>query len=134
MPLQLFTELNGKWPVGIVRCPFESCNTRIIGLSPKLTSTLIQLENAPSMAAEGKSFLAINDVWEFDNVGVSRIASDLKESESVGQLSKVERLLVCGECDKGPIGFAGYVNAEDSDVKNLRYYLSCETVKYDVNV
>lgn len=84
------------------------------------------------MAAQGKSFLQVNDVWDFDNVGVSRTAPDLEKSEAVGQLSKVERLLICGECDKGPIGFAGYVNAQDSDVKNLRYYLSCDTVKYDV--
>lgn len=133
MPLKLFGDLGGEFPAGIVRCPFDSCNTRIIGLSPKLTSTMIRLANAPAMAGDGKSFLEINDVWDFDNVGVSRVAPELKESEAVGQLSKVERLLVCGECDKGPIGFAGYVNAEDSDVKNLRYYLSCESVKYDVN-
>lgn len=132
MPIKLYSDLGGKWPTGIVRCPFDSCNTRIIALTPQLASTEVLLENAPSMAAQGKSFLKVNDVWDFDNVGVSRTAPDLEKSEAVGQLSKVERLLICGECDKGPIGFAGYVNAQDSDVKNLRYYLSCDTVKYDV--
>lgn len=133
MSLQLFADLKSNPSPGIIKCPFDSCNTRIIGLTPKLHSTIIHLGNAPSMAAEGKSFFEVADVWDFDNIGVSRVAEELKSSEAVGQLSKVERLLVCGECDRGPIGFAGFVDAEESDVKNLRYFLLCDTVKYDIN-
>lgn len=84
------------------------------------------------MANASPLFFQVADVWDFDNIGVSKAVPELHKSEAVGDLAKVERLLICSECDRGPLGFAGYVNAEDTDHKNLTYYLSRETVKYDV--
>lgn len=84
------------------------------------------------MASESKQFFEIDDVWDFDNIGVSKVAPQLQASLKVGELEKVERLLVCSECDQGPLGFAGFRNPEETDVKKLSYYLSCESVKYDV--
>lgn len=84
------------------------------------------------MAKKSQNYLQIKDVWDFDNIGVSKVVKELEKSEAVGDLAKLERLLICSECDQGPIGFAGYVNAEESDHKQLIYYLSCENVKYDL--
>lgn len=131
MPLVTFSELDGEFLNSIIRCPFAECKTRIIALKPILESTKVELKNAPLMANKSTNFFRVDDVWDFDNIGVSRVAAELEASEEVGQLAKVERLLVCGECDKGPIGFAGYQNAEETDVKKLCYYLSCESVLYD---
>lgn len=80
-------------------------------------------------------FFKIDDVWDFDNIGVSRPSGDIKqpiieENNKVLNI-KIERLLICSECDKGPIGFAG-LEGEDTDVKNLKYFLSCSSVLYDI--
>lgn len=132
MTIKQFEELGAELPAAIIRCPFEGCNTRIIPLNSKLASTLVTLANAPAMAARLDKFFRVDDVWDFDNVGVSKPAADLEVSEEVGPLAKLERLLVCSECDRGPLGFAGYTNPVEQDVKKLTYYLSCESVRYDV--
>lgn len=133
MPLKKYTELEESPDSAIIRCPFDGCNARIIKLVPKLAASKVQIGNAPEMAGEASEFYFIEDVWEFDNIGVSRAVPELKKSEAVGDLSKVERLLICSECDKGPIGFAGFVNANETDHKLLAYYLSCGSVKYDLD-
>lgn len=116
----------------IIRCPFDRCNARIIKLLPQLASTKLQIGNAPEMASDSSFFFQVQDVWDFDNIGVSKAVPELKKEEEVGNLAKVERLLICSECDKGPIGFAGYVDSDETDHKNLHYYLSCESVVYDI--
>lgn len=116
----------------ILRCPFEGCNARLIRLQPALKSSQIVVPGAPKMTQESTDFFQIADVWDFDNIGVSKPA-ELESALSV-PLAKVERLLICGECDQGPLGFAGFVSAEESDVKKLSYFLSCESVLYDVTV
>lgn len=114
----------------ILRCPFEGCNARLIRLQPSLKSTKIVIPGAPKMTQESVDFFQIADVWDFDNIGVSKPAE--LESASDVPLAKVERLLICGECDQGPLGFAGFISADESDVKKLSYFLSCESVLYDV--
>lgn len=133
MALKQYKEIDDAADSAIIRCMFDECNARIIRLVPKLASTKVLIGNAPEMANKSTNFYRIDDVWDFDNIGVSKAVPDLEKSEVVGDLAKVERLLICSECDKGPIGFAGYLNAEETDHKKLAYYLSCENVQYDVD-
>lgn len=116
----------------IIRCPFDNCRTRIIALDEKLMGTKTSITNGPKMTKDSTNFFEIEDVWQFDNIGVSRPTEEIQSSEQVGALSKVERLLICSECDKGPLGFAGYRNSEETDHKKLNYYLSCESVLYEI--
>ncbi|SGZ52219.1 CIC11C00000003973 [Sungouiella intermedia] len=129
MAIVKYHDLTGD--VAIIRCPFEGCNARIIKLLPSLAATKLQIGNAPEMASKSTYYLQVQDVWDFDNIGVSRAVPELLKEEDVGNLAKVERLLICSECDKGPIGFAGYIEGNETDHKKLQYYLSCESVVYD---
>lgn len=145
MTLQHFKDLDTAKSTDssiIIRCPFGSCNTRIIMLSEKLLSSELIIKNSPDMVqisdnadSNPNQFFKINDVWDFDNIGVSRPSGDIKqpiieENNKVLNI-KIERLLICSECDKGPIGFAG-LEGGDTDVKNLKYFLSCSSVLYDI--
>lgn len=145
MTLQHFKEVDANKNTNssiIIRCPFDSCNTRIIMLSDKLLSNKLNIQNSPDMVqisdntdSKANEFFKINDVWDFDNIGVSRPSDDIKqpiieENNKVLNI-KIERLLICSECDKGPIGFAG-LEEDDTDVKNLKYFLSCNSVLYDI--
>lgn len=116
----------------IIRCPFDKCRTRIIGLDGNLLKAQTVIKNGPKMTKDSQNFFEIEDVWLFDNIGVSRPTEEIDSSDQIGALNKVERLLICGECDKGPIGFAGFRNRQDTDHKKLCYYLSCESVLYDL--
>lgn len=68
-------------------------------------------------------FYKAKDIWEFDNIGVSKPPKDLKNPEFIrlktsdGDVHNfaVVRYLVCGECDKGVFGFGGYL----SDLEDL---------------
>ncbi|GMM33039.1 hypothetical protein DASC09_003640 [Saccharomycopsis crataegensis] len=105
-----------------------------------------------------KKFFKIGDAWDFDNIGVSR-PSDIAQPiihgaegssgpvEDQGKIN-IQRYLVCADCDRGPLGFAGFVvdedekkygeeEEEDGDarIKNankLVYFLSCDSVKYEL--
>lgn len=133
----------------VIRCPFTECNTRIIPLST-VSANKTEIEDSPDMIAISESspipantidgvsdYFRIEDVWDFDNIGVSKPSDQLKQpivknkDQSIS-LFKIERLLICSECDKGPIGFAGFEDGE-TDVKNLKYFLSCNSVLYDVS-
>ncbi|KAF3989633.1 hypothetical protein FT663_02726 [Candidozyma haemuli var. vulneris] len=132
MSLVGFSEISNKqFPKSIVRCPFGKCKTRIILMNETLAKRRREIGNAPPMASDSKHFFELDDVWDFDNIGVSKAASELQSSSKVGDLEKVERLLICSECDQGPLGFAGFRNPEETDVKKLCYYLSCESVMYE---
>lgn len=107
-------------------------------------NSVATVTNAPQMMAVSKDssedltgFYQINDMWDFDNMGVSRASEDLPQPLiSVGDNEPVnfgiERLLVCSECERGPLGFAGYIGDVEKDPKNLRFYLSKGSVLYDV--
>ncbi|ODV67175.1 Mss4-like protein [Hyphopichia burtonii NRRL Y-1933] len=132
----------------IIRCPFEMCHARVIPLAT-VRGTEILIQNSPDMLqikdnhavptpTNGNiQFYKVNDVWDFDNIGVSKPANDLKQpiikdsQDSEPIEFKIERLLVCSECDKGPLGFAGHQD-NNTDVKSLKYFLSCKSVLYEV--
>lgn len=129
-----------KENIGVIRCPFQGCNARVILLSNTLISQQFTVDNGPEMVIlsrddDSNCFFKLEDMWDFDNIGVTRSSEDLPEpliqrNDEILDF-KVDRLLVCSECDKGPIGFAGYQNGE-RDVKNLKAFLSCKSVLYDV--
>ncbi len=95
--------------------------------------------------------LEVTDVFQFDNIGVSRsgLSPNSKpikftisnnEGKESATIVTIDRLLVCADCDKGPIGFAGLLsddvkeNEKELDrVKKslaLRYYLNLNSVIY----
>ena len=118
-----------------VRCPFGGCNAKIISLASVAPGEM-HVRNAPDMVQLNKEgndnnlFYKIDDVWMFDNIGVSRPSMALREaSTGNGEESlsiKVERLLTCSECDRGPIGFAGF----EANNSKIVYFLSCGGVLY----
>jgi hypothetical protein len=121
----------------ILRCPFSQCNARIIS-SDNLGR--VNVQNSPSLVNVLKDqvhdiFYIINDVWDFDNIGVLRPTADIQQPIIEGDDSnldiKIERLLICSECDKGPLGFAGF-EGNETDVKKLKYFLSCRSVLYQL--
>ncbi|RLV89575.1 hypothetical protein JA1_005092 [Spathaspora sp. JA1] len=144
MPLPLseidLDKLNSSNQKIILRCPFKECNARIIEYSPKLIP--IKVENSPETIKAIKdqlptiehstNFYQINDVWDFDNIGVSRPSSVLDEP-IVGHDAtvKIDRLLICSECDKGPLGFAGIPTDKEHHHTNLKYFLSCTSIMYE---
>lgn len=113
----------------VLRCPFDRCNARLIRLLPSLYETRTVLDQAPEMNRDSTHFLRVGDMWDFDNIGVLK-AVDM--NQAAGPLARVERLLICSECDQGPLGFAGYTDADERDVRRLVAYLSCESVLYEV--
>ena len=144
--------LSSKTPI-ILRCSFANCQARIISCSSATPSA--DIDNAPSCvviesyysnpsdpkpSSLSTKFYCINDVWDFDNIGVSKPSEILPEPIIVGTQSHegeqekidVERLLICSECDRGPLGFAGIVVGDERDHRNLRYFLSQDSVLYDV--
>ncbi|CAD1808333.1 Mss4 family protein [Candida parapsilosis] len=143
----------------ILRCPFANCHARIIVYSSSIPSVTLKEaphcittdsnNSSPTLNTSTTAFYRINDVWDFDNIGVSKPSKVLPEPVVVGTIGNigdedkqqqqqqkekidVERLLICSECDRGPLGFAGIAAGEDKDHKNLRYFLSEDSVLYDV--
>ncbi|KAG7662970.1 uncharacterized protein J8A68_003520 [[Candida] subhashii] len=67
------------------------------------------------------------------NIGVTR-STDVLDEPVVGHDEvhvKLERLLICSECEKGPLGFAGIPIGLEADHRNLQFSLSCNSVLYD---
>ncbi|OWB85527.1 hypothetical protein B5S33_g4195 [[Candida] boidinii] len=76
-------------------------------------------------ASNLKKLIKLNDMWDFDNIGVSRPNSNLiNESfiikdvdyidsdnlkDDIGKSIEVIRYLVCADCDRGPIGIAANI-------------------------
>lgn len=103
----------------IIRCPHTKCHARIIKPAGKhviveqLATGLVFITPEESVESDDK-FIQIGDVWDFDNIGVSKEFQDEK-------LTGVDRVLICSECDRGPIGF----------VRDNVYYLSLKSVVYE---
>lgn len=107
-----------------ITCPFD-LGTSIIDL-PKLSGDNIMELKSPinsnsiiqfkkPLNSNGGGFILINDVWDFNNVGVSKQSNlnlelELKMTNGTFKLFKIDKLLICGECDKGPIGFVSSGN------------------------
>lgn len=80
-------------------------------------------------------FLVVNDVWDFDNIGVSRgVPERHQPGGSIGFLDgtictivKTEKYLICAECDRGPLGVVCNVTRADGTEEAL-HLLSIESL------
>lgn len=91
------------------------------------------VKNDPNSPNQERNFYKVDDVWKFDNIGVSRkIPEDKGDVIVDDKVIKVQRLLVCSDCDKGPIGFAGIVHGDGDEVDNLVYFLGSDSVLYEL--
>ncbi|SCV00002.1 LANO_0F04720g1_1 [Lachancea nothofagi CBS 11611] len=109
-----------------LRCPFSECDCTIVELdSARQTVLPIEVYDKlklmlPSQetALDGK-FSVFEDIWDFDNIGVSRqvpesvlntvAGSSATPIEFVWQektctLGKLQKYLICADCDRGPLG------------------------------
>ncbi|CAI5755875.1 unnamed protein product [Candida verbasci] len=139
MPITTYNEIDLKHDSIKLKCPFENCNTTLIKYSQDLQ--LINVKNSPNLikaTAEKPimnespiQFYKIDDVWAFDNIGVSKPTEIKTAPEFENEIIQVERILICSECDKGPLGFAGIPLNKDNDHNNLIYYLNVESVLYE---
>ncbi|CAL9728776.1 protein Dss4p [Monosporozyma unispora] len=127
-------------------CSFKDCSCKIIKLDcapvVKLQNSALdvfklmqQHKNDATSTNVGVEFLLVKDVWDFDNIGVSKdipsyqdVIEDI-EFEHDGEQWKLEqhlKYLICADCDKGPIGIVCSVS--NGDKKNTVYMLSLPSV------
>lgn len=83
----------------------------------KTSETSVQRKFQKTQNANLNYFYKANDIWEFNNIGVSKPPTDIKKPEILKlknfkngdiHVYVVVRYLVCGDCDKGAFGFGGY--------------------------
>ncbi|SCU89348.1 LAFA_0E17414g1_1 [Lachancea sp. 'fantastica'] len=119
-----------------LRCPFTECNCAIVDLdesryasvSPEICKEL-KLMLPSSEATSDGLFSVFEDIWDFDNIGVSRAVPDglvnvpaatttdnlrFKFRNKTYQLHKLQKYLICADCDRGPLG----VTYEVKDTSN----------------
>lgn len=142
----------------ILRCPFDKCDCRIIGYKLKLDNLVaikhevdcVELDDELKFvngekSQEFRDFVRLNDSWDFDNIGVSKPTElqnpVLKENGNLQDID-IQRYLVCADCERGPLGFAGYLgpveigDTEDERIektKDLVFFLSTDSVKYELS-
>ncbi|QLG71307.1 hypothetical protein HG535_0B03460 [Zygotorulaspora mrakii] len=136
------------------RCSFEDCNSAIIDVnvddvillpsSVLRDAKLMQLSKKPSETQQTNEFLLVNDVWDFDNIGVSKEVPEgftneenmrevqFEHGGSFWRMDKCLKYLICSDCDKGPIGFGCSLSnqAQRGAQNKVVYLLSLESVKY----
>ncbi|KAI3405933.1 hypothetical protein KGF56_001152 [Candida oxycetoniae] len=129
----------------LLKCPFKECNTRIISYSSELHPTYIeqapnclqiktQDEAVPKVASKTTDFFQVDDVWSFDNIGVSKPSSEIQKDPIVAKDNEhieIERLLICSECDRGPLGFAGVPRDSEKTHENLKYFITRDGFRYE---
>ena len=157
-------------------CIFEECGTPIIKLSDENTTEVcesiyerFQLMQ-PAVSLDPKKsdlgthtkknnnnnnnncFLVVDDIWDFDNIGVSKelppAVNSLHTTSSVPQIQfkydnetwyieKCIKYLICAECNRGPIGMMCEVRkVEDSDSDSTTrtlYLLSLQSVGHETS-
>jgi hypothetical protein len=114
----------------ILRCPYSECHARIIKPAnadvKEITTDVSFVKVADSSTDEDSNkFFIVNDVWDFDNIGVSKPTSQFTGSDY-----PIERLIICSECDRGPLGFA-FFDDDTKDYKNLKYAIHLKSVLYE---
>lgn len=124
-------------------CPFEKCGCKIIKLegAPKVTlpinvlDTFQLMQHKDSLDIETKTteFLLIKDVWDFDNIGVSKDLPSIKDiseeftfEEKTWKIIKHVKYLICADCDKGPIGIVCSISNGEQEL--TVYMLSLSSV------
>lgn len=144
-------------------CAFETCSCKIITINDSNVISLphhaietfhLMRKGTKDAASnpENSDFLIVGDVWDFDNVGVSKdipssnITELNEESDTVAEgsttytyeinyegktwtVTKCVKYLICADCDKGPIGMiCEVINKDVASDKRLLHLLSLESV------
>ncbi|SCU83404.1 LAME_0C05050g1_1 [Lachancea meyersii CBS 8951] len=135
-----------------LRCPFPECNCAIVELDESREASLptgisekLRLMLPSKHATSDGLFTVFEDIWDFDNIGVSRAISegsvdifDKRDAEKVmftwrGNsyvLSKLQKYLICADCDRGPLGVVCEVrSSKNSDETLTLNMLSLRSVK-----
>lgn len=114
-------------------CPFDN-TTKIIKIDPN-TDSIYRLNGSTDIKFNHSNgsiklppnnetidfFYKTENVWEFDNIGVSKPILQTPNSLKLCKIGNNEdqfdeivvvvvRYLVCGSCDCGALGFAGYID------------------------
>lgn len=133
--------------MGKATCSFDNCHSavitinenNIINLPEQVHNQFKLLENRTMQDAplSENNFLVVPDVWDFDNVGVSREipSSLLADSGNMGEfifdygnsswkIKKCLKYLICADCDKGPIGIICQVQDQENDQERVLHLLS----------
>ncbi|CAD6651346.1 BAH_G0054870.mRNA.1.CDS.1 [Saccharomyces cerevisiae] len=133
-------------------CSFEGCHSavitinddNIINLPEQVHSEFKLLENRTMRDAtpSESNFLVVPDVWDFDNVGVSReipssILGDLSDKSdfafeygnSSWKIKKCLKYLICADCDKGPIGIICQVQDQTKNEERVLHLLSLRSLQ-----
>lgn len=152
------------FPMSKAVCAFEACGCKIISVDEsKVVSLpgsaidafrLMRNSKQDSGANSGSDtrFLIVGDVWDFDNVGVSKDIppsniSAIVEVEgaenatpevyeyvyenSNWKINKCVKYLICADCDKGPIGMVCEVaEADNASNTKLVHMLSLSSVTH----
>ena len=114
----------------IYKCSFKECSSELITFNKKdfnaekqdithLNKAFIEkykLFTKPQdlNPTDDIEFLVTDSFWEFDNIGVSRSIETLKLEDHTQYkvtfnkaeylLKSAKKYLICGDCDKGPLG------------------------------
>ncbi|CEP64129.1 guanine nucleotide exchange factor DSS4 LALA0_S10e03092g [Lachancea lanzarotensis] len=135
-----------------LRCPFPECNCAIVDFDKSRSATVcpeicsdLKLMLPSSEASFDGLFSVFEDIWDFDNIGVSRAVPDglvnistAKTADELQftfrnktyQLHKLQKYLICADCDRGPLGMTYEVkNTSDSDEIAVLNMLSLASVK-----
>lgn len=131
---------------------FDGCHSavividedNIVSLPEGAYSQFKLLENRAEGYAptSDNNFLVVPDVWDFDNIGVSRdipssLLGDLGDKDeftfdygdSSWKIKKCLKYLICADCDKGPIGLICQVQDQDNDEEKVIHLLSLRSLQ-----
>ena len=146
-------------------CAFEACGCKIISVADDNVVTMpvsvidsfrlmrnVKKDNAAPASSPNAEFLVVGDVWDFDNVGVSKdippsnitvivdtestpveetTVYEYSHENKTWQITKCVKYLICADCDKGPIGMVCEV-AESGNAANTKlvHLLSLSSVSH----
>ncbi|CCE62730.1 hypothetical protein TPHA_0D00870 [Tetrapisispora phaffii CBS 4417] len=131
-----------------LRCSFTDCNSMIINLDDdKIVSMSDEIYAAFKLmqqkdGSHNNKFMIVNDIWDFDNVGVSRDIPEqvvdnngelieVEISDEQWSISKCLKYLLCADCDKGPIGMVcELTNKRDNSITKTINLLSLNSVSH----
>lgn len=124
-------------------CAFKDCGSKVIKINEanivnfpdSIIDAFRLMRDRSNESKEQVEFLIVNDVWDFENVGVSKDIpppnitlmkdneTDLEEEVSyefnhdnkTWKILKCLKYLICADCDKGPIGMVCEAAEKEND-------------------
>ncbi|KAM3159862.1 Dss4 [Lachancea thermotolerans] len=107
-----------------LRCPFAGCDSCIVSAEegrkvvlPAEVYDKLRLALPSNQAPRSGEFSVFEDIWDFDNIGVSRqVPTEIEAAAENAQelrftwkerpytLGKLQKYLICADCDRGPLG------------------------------